>query len=426
VEVSSSRIVLWAVVATTLLVGGRAVADDSKLAIDAILDLRGVDVESQPSWLQGGFGRLQYGSKGPHNHELTGSGDAHVAIDWNPNQYLRGYVSGLGRFEQEGAHGSRGGLVEAFIEGRLTPTDHMRLRLRGGTFFLPTSRENTDVLWSSPYTITYSAINTWIGEEVKPTGLDLDWRYASDSGHTVSLAATAFRNNDTAGTLLGWRGWAMHSRLTTYGEVLPLPPLDSLEYWFTKQRHGTVPFEHDLDGRTGYAYRARWDYRGKAILQISTYDNNGDRLLYRHEYAWYTAFKSAGLELHPAPAWTVAAEWLSGSTEMGNPAVNPLDMDFRATYVLGSWKPRNIRLSLRRDDFRGEDYDHFAKAEDNDESGHAWTAAAFWEPRAAFRLGFEVVDLKANRPAAAQSGFNPNTNGRSVILEARYLFAPKQ
>ena len=35
-------------------------------------------------------------------------------------------------------------------------TEH--LRLRAGSFFLPTSRENVDLLWTSPYSITYSAL----------------------------------------------------------------------------------------------------------------------------------------------------------------------------------------------------------------------------------------------------------------------------
>ena len=39
--------------------------------------------------------------------------------------------------------------------------------------FLPTSRENVDPLWQSPYTLTLSSLNTWIGEEVRLAGLDV-------------------------------------------------------------------------------------------------------------------------------------------------------------------------------------------------------------------------------------------------------------
>ena len=42
----------------------------------------------------------------------------------------------------------------------------------------------------------------------------------------LTVGATAFRDNDTMGTLLAWRGWDVGSRLTVYNETLPLtvPP----------------------------------------------------------------------------------------------------------------------------------------------------------------------------------------------------------
>ena len=38
----------------------------------------------------------------------------------------------------------------------------------------------------------------------------------------------AFRNNDSMGALLAWRGWSVGNRLSVYDEVLPLPPLTTL------------------------------------------------------------------------------------------------------------------------------------------------------------------------------------------------------
>jgi len=85
-------------------------------------------------------------------------------------------------------------------------------------------------------------------------GVDLAWR----PNFYVTAGATAFRNNDSMGALLAWRGWPVGNRLSVYNEALPLPPLFSFASHFADQRHdGTVPFEKDLDGRTGLSGRVR-------------------------------------------------------------------------------------------------------------------------------------------------------------------------
>jgi len=52
------------------------------------------------------------------------------------------------------------GLLEAYVEWRLETGFGHRWTLRAGQFFLPTSRENIGILWTSPYTLTLSALNS--------------------------------------------------------------------------------------------------------------------------------------------------------------------------------------------------------------------------------------------------------------------------
>jgi hypothetical protein len=189
---------------------------------------------------------------------------ADLGVDWTPAQWLTIHAHGVAR--------KHGGVAEAYADLR-----GGEFRLRAGQFFLPTSRENTDRLWSSPYTISFSALNTWIGEEVRPIGAELQWQHLT-SNAVVTFAGGAFRGNDTMGTLLGWRGWAMGNRVAVYDEVLPLPPLPR----FPKQRRGTVPIGRDLDGRTGYTARARVSLPERATIQFARIDNRGDRELYRN------------------------------------------------------------------------------------------------------------------------------------------------
>ncbi len=102
-----------------------------------------------------------------------------------------------------------------------------RWQLRVGQSFLPTSRENVERLWVSPYTLTHSALNSWIGEELRPLGVDLSWRREFDNQRRLELGATVCGNNDASGALLAWRGFAWHDRLSYYGETLPLPTFEA-------------------------------------------------------------------------------------------------------------------------------------------------------------------------------------------------------
>ena len=65
--------------------------------------------------------------------------------------------------------------------------------------------------------------------------------------------------------------------------------------------------------------------------------------------------------------------------------------------------------------------DHSA-AENNDEYGRAWTVAGFWSPRERYRFGVEWLALHADRPAAAEAGFDSDTDAKQWKVEARIGF----
>lgn len=372
------------------------------------IDARGVNASGPPSWLEHGFGRLDAG--GDRNVFLA---DAHVGADWNPLPWLTAHAAGLARREPPGYAGKHAGVIDAYVE---LHNEHWQLR--AGQFFLGTSRENSGPLWSSPYTISFSALNTWIGEEVRPVGVELQWK----PNFYVTAAATAFRGNDTAGALLAWRGWTVGDRLSVYREVLPLPPLFSLRTGFADQRpDGTVPFEADLDKRTGYAARLRAQLPERANIQLTHFDNRGDREEYRGEYAWQTRFDVMSAQAGVTSPTTVAAEYMRGKTGMGAPPIF-VDADVDAWYVLVSHKVGRERFSARYDGFGTEDRDHASLAETNTEHGHAWLLAWLHELNEHVRLGAEFVQVTGDRVAAQQSGFSPNTDGHTMTVELRYSF----
>ena len=120
---------------------------------------------------------------------------------------------------------------------------------RAGLMWPPVSLEHEGADWHVRDSITPSAINSWIGEEVRPSRCGSD---ARRQPRRLTLRATAalIAANDTAGTLLTFRGWALHDRTTLAFSRQPLPPLGepitSLQ----------APYTHPLiDLHGGFAHR---------------------------------------------------------------------------------------------------------------------------------------------------------------------------
>jgi len=398
-------------ISVLILFSSTPIFAQSPFQLHGFLSAREVYTSGQPSWLQGGFGRLDTGAASVNDHRTVTLGLAQIGAEWIPTSWLTLHAHGIARRDQPGSGGKRAGLVEAYAD---IHSEHFEVR--AGQFFLGTSRENIDPLWTSPYTINYSPLNTWIGEEFRPVGIDVAWR----PNFYVTAGVTAFRDNDTLGALLAWRGWSVGNRLSVYNEVLPLPPLFSLRTAFRDQRHdGTVPMERDLDQRTGFSGRLRLQLPERAMVQVTRVDNRGDRREYRGEYSWQTHFNIAAAQIGLTSPATVAAEYCWGSTGMGV-TPNFVQADFATWYVLTSVKHANDRYSLRYDTFSTKDRD--GVAEDNSEHGHSWVLAWMHDLTPQVRLGTEFAQVTGSRPAAQQSGFSPNTDGRSVTVEVRYGF----
>ena len=297
------------------------------------------------------------------------------------------------------------------------------MRLRAGLMFPPTSRENVDPLWQSPYTLTLSALNSWIGEEVRPLGLDVAAQLGEAGRSRFELAGMAFGGADTAGALLAWRGWAMGTRLSVVGETLPLPPLPTLgpgAAFGEQELAGTRPIG-EIDDRLGFELRGRWSRSGVGLLQVGWTDTGGDRALHHGQYAWETRFASFAAEAQLGPLKLIA-EALSGETGMGELDEAHVDLRIRAGYVLLTWAEpsERLRLTARYDRFQNEDQD--GVAEPNGESGWALTVAGFWAPRRWLRLGVEYLDLHGERPAAAFAGTELDAGARRAQAELRLRF----
>lgn len=396
-------------------------AQAGELELHGILSGRGFITEGPRAWIDGGFGRLDDGA-GPDDPALGLRGSAHLGLDWKPASAWLLRVHATARDEPDAAGGERAGLTEAFVLFRPNLTEALGLRLKAGLFFPQTSRENVDPLWASPYTITLSALNTWLGEEVRLVGLEPALRRTTDGGDAWQLGAAAFVGADTAGALLAWRGWALGDRLSTVGEVVPLPPLDSLgpRGGFADQRDdGTRPIDEG-DGRLGWQARARWDRGERASVTLAYFDNRGDEALHDGEYAWRTQFGQLAADWHPTPWLDLAGEAAWGRTRMGPRSGTRVDLDFATAFALVSVAPGPLRLSARYDRFENADRD--GTAEDLGESGWALTGALFYAPTDRLRLGLEWVELRGEKPGLDGAELDSDPDARRLQAELRLRF----
>jgi hypothetical protein len=379
-----------------------AFAQSPSFQLHGFLTTREVYVKAQPSWSEGGFGRFDVGAARVGGHSDVNVDVAQLGLDWKPATWLLLHADGLARHEPSGTRGRSAGLLQGYVD---LYNEHWRLR--GGAFWLPTSRENVDSLWTSRYTITASALNSWIGEEVRPWGADLQY----SPNFYLTAGATAFRGNDTMGTALAARGWTLGNRLSVYNEEIALPPPDTT----------FRPIGKDLDGKNGYAERIRLTLPERAMLQVTHIDNRAPLVesLYG-ETPWHTRFNIVGGELGTSGPTTLAAEWASGSTAVGFPG-GSATMDFATTYVLLSHKRGADRWTIRVERFSTRD--HARSADDGSrENGHAVTVAWLRDAGDHVRVGLEYANVKGDRPGAATVGFDPKVGGSAISVEARYSY----
>lgn len=407
---------------STLLLASHAVAQTSLDSSRHRWTLRGssslISVDSpDTSWLDGGLSKFRYG-------EATSS----TVFDRLLIEYEGALAPTL--FAQIDADVTRDGdgsfdLTEAFLEWRPIPRSANRHRLKVGAFYPRASLENVSVGWSSPYSISWSAINTWLAEEIRLLGAE--WTLArplggSGSAHRLDLFAAAFYGNDPSGTLLAWKGWGLHDRQTRLREQVPLAPLPVLAPGTQLRLHQephAQPFL-EIDHEPGFHAGAEWRYAERISLAASRYDNRADPLATADgQYGWRTVFDH--IAVRASLPWNLGliAQWMRGTTAMGSvigAGRRVVDNDYEAKFVMLTRRWPSFRLSFRIDEFEVNDAD-VLPSDNNYENGDAVTIAYMRELPAGLTLGVEWQQIASLRPARAYFGVEPDTTERLLRLQ---------
>lgn len=378
----------------------RAQDEFPKVHIGGVVDARFISTDSTVSWQDGSLGKLRYGGADGERSELIRISQASLLVQVSLSDVLSAKIQLNADAEPDRFRGhSAVDLIEAYLSYRPVLSPFVRLRMRAGVFFPPVSLENTGPAWTTPYTITTSAINSWIGEEVRPSGGEFGLVLAPHSQEIV-ISGAAFGNNDPSGSLLAWRGWTLNDRQTGLRDQLPLAPIPGIQDYgvFPRQAPWVQPFR-EIDGRLGYFANASWTNRWFELRGFR-YDNRGVPTDFDGaQYAWYTEFNHFGAEVHLPAGFEIISQVLGGDSKMG-PA-DAVNINFRSAYVLATTVVGRHRFTVRYDTFRIKDHDRFPELDNNKEDGSAWTAAYLIQTGEKHRLGFELLRVESDRPVRA-------------------------
>ncbi|MDA0706222.1 MAG: hypothetical protein O2907_03685 [Proteobacteria bacterium] len=159
------------------------------------------------------------------------------------------------------------------------------------------------------------------------------------------------------------------------------------------------PFR-EIDGRTGFYVNGEWRYVEKWLLRTGFYDNRADPTLIEDgQYAWHTKFVHFGLQTTLPGDVGVIAQWMTGSTVMGDVlysnGAHAVDVEYDSYFALLSKQSGRHRLSLRYDNFEVTQNDN-TREDNNPENGYALTLA--WQLSLADKLNLvaEWISIKTH------------------------------
>jgi hypothetical protein len=397
-------------IAATLLLAGPASARAQEFSANGLVDLGFVAPSHTTTWIKGGFGKLDNGGGGATGPAFVGQTLADLRLQLDPS---------LGFFTTVRAAPDQHAPVDVLeAYGRYQPvsTRNWVWSIKFGAFFPPISLENESVGWTSPWTLTPSAINSWIGDELRTIGgeTNLLWRY---EGGEAGLTGAVFGANDPAGALLADRGWVFDSRpVGLFGE--PRVP-DVLA-----QQSGVPvreqPFK-EMDSAPGWYLGASLRDNELGRVTALYYDNRTDPgVIAGSDFGWRTKFTSLGVETSLGDVVVLS------QAMFGNTTIEPFSQfysktDFQAGYLLLGYYFDEFRVAGRVDLFATQSRNSFG-IKGTGEVGHAFTVSGSWNPVSWLRLSTELIDVHSYQGQRSAAGLKPVADEFQAQFVSRIFF----
>jgi hypothetical protein len=374
---------------------------------DASLDMRLVAADAPTSFIDGGLGIVRYGD----DRDGVELGRARLAVSQELGDLLTLKIdaSAWGQHDKNPVD-----VTEAYLQLHPYPFGDWRPRLKLGAFYAPISLENRAEGWESPYTLSSSAMDSWVAQELRTIGAEfkLEW-LGTHSGHDfdASAAVGVYGWNEGAGdsltdsgfTITDWQG-SLFGRVGRPNGVT-----------------GAIDEYHQFDNRAGTYVGLEVHYLDRITVEGLHYDNHANPAVEDEatgHYAWETRFDTAGVRAENDDGWTAIVQWMAGETYVAPDELGLLEWEFVTRYVLISKRLEEHTLSARYDDFKVNAEQTFPLGA---QAGHALTLAYRFEPNSHWRFTLEWVrarGFQGNR--AALEGAAPFATESDVQLAIRY------
>lgn len=378
-------------------------------------DIRLTASDGERDWLDGGYGKLRFDGTSLGTFDV---GPRLVEADVVWKSQLSWTIGGMVSLVAQQGQNHAIDLSEASLSWRRGPHGSFRMSARAGLFWPPVSLEHSGPEWAVTDTVTPSAINSWIGEEVKLGAIEASGAWPVFGGR-FHLTGAVFGLNDTSGTLIAFRGWALHDRKATAFGLQPLPPLDAFMQY--AQAPATRPVI-ELDNRPGYYARLGWTGTSGLRVEALHYDNRGDpeAVTPTLQWGWRTTFTNVGAVLPLGASTRLKAQAMWGRTEMGFPMPDRIWVDtrFRSAYLLATQELGSATLSGRVEAF-GTDGRGSVLGTASGEDGWAATLAARHPIGAHLTVLAEALHVSSTRGDRVQAGVAPRQDQTTLQLALR-------
>ncbi|HZQ41134.1 MAG TPA: hypothetical protein VFA87_10075 [Rhizomicrobium sp.] len=386
--------------------------DERAFSIAGYGDFRAVAAPSETAWLNGGLSKFRYGNADGNFRfaEAVAQGDLRLGEAFS--------VIALARAEPEQRTGID--LLEGYLSWHPAAEGAWSWTVKTGAFFPTISLENDDLGWTSPYTLTPSAINSWIGEELRTIGSEGIVRYDTGAYGAFSFTGALYCCNDPAGVLIADRGWAMDDRPSGLFSDLRLPEATVKLFRLSDER---TPMFEEIDGRPGWYAGLGWQMAGIGKLTVLRYDNEGDPYRRSGAYsAWDTRFWSYGARTSVNDL-VLIAQGLQGQTVIGG-SFGLSHTEFQSAFLLASYDLEGVGLEDWRASLRGDVFQarHTGSTLMN-EDGHAGTMALSWQATDWLRITGEWIVMQSRKNEYALAGFaSPKATQQEFQLSAKVFF----
>ncbi|MGE5722908.1 MAG: hypothetical protein ACM3YM_10655 [Sphingomonadales bacterium] len=377
----------------------------SRNTLFVLLDGRIALANGERSWTNRGLGKTRFQGTHDGDYRVTAA-PVEADLVWIPRftRSLSANVSVAWQRDQENAVD----LLEAFVNFLPERTGKVGFSARAGLMWPEISLEHsTGGAWTVVNTITPSTINAWVGEEVKLVGVE-GTLHLSLGEHELSTTAGIFGFNDTSGTLLSFRGWALHDEKATAFGHFKLPPLN--RFITNAQEHRTRSLI-ELDDRPGFYGRLDWRPPWPFGAALFYYDNRGDPEEFTRnlQWGWRTRFWNLGVNADLGSSTKLLAQGMTGSTIMGFRVngVRWVHTRFRSAYALVTHQfDDRLAVTGRIEAFgtteRGSEMSR-------DESEHGWstTVAARYTINTNLTALVEALNVRSRRGTRVNLGLSP-------------------